>query len=412
MGFLENIRVALSAVRSNLLRSILTVMIIAVGIMALIGILTAIDAAIYSFSSNFSSLGANSFSIQPTGGRASGKRGGRRPKRGDPISYKEAIRFKEIFDYSGMVSIYMMGTRNATVKYETEKTNPNIRLTGIDENYLNLRGLDLEVGRALSLTEIQNGSNRAIIGKDLVDLLFKGKSDQALGKVISVGNIKYKVIGVLTSKGSSMNQSEDKVVLVPLLSVKNYYGTANTNYNINVATTSPEDLEGAESAAIGLFRNIRKLRLSQDNDFEIRMSDGLVSFIKENTVTLRMGAIIIGLITLIGAAIGLMNIMLVSVTERTREIGITKALGATRRNILIQFLTEAVVICQIGGIIGIILGILIGNVVTYFFGGSFLMPWLWIGVGVATCMIVGLFSGLYPALKASRLDPIESLRYE
>ncbi len=412
MGFLENIRVALSAVRSNLLRSILTVMIIAVGIMALIGILTAIDTAIYSFNDNFSSLGANSFSIQPTGGRASGKRGGRRPKRGDPISYKEATKFKDIFDYPGTVSIYMTGTRTATVKYENEKTNPNIRLTGIDENYLNLRGLDLEVGRALSLTEIQNGSNRAIIGKDLVDLLFKGKPDKALDKVISVGNIKYKVIGVLTSKGSSMNQSEDKVVLVPLLSVKNYYGTANSNYSINVSTTTSEDLEGAESSAIGLFRNIRKLRLSQDNDFEIRMSDGLVSFLKENTVTLRMGAIIIGLITLVGAAIGLMNIMLVSVTERTREIGITKALGATRRNILIQFLTEAIVICQIGGIIGIILGILTGNVVTYFLGGSFLMPWLWIGVGVATCMIVGLFSGLYPALKASRLDPIESLRYE
>jgi ABC-type antimicrobial peptide transport system, permease component len=412
MGLLENIKVALGAVRSNLLRSILTVMIIAVGIMALIGILTAIDTAIYSFNDNFSSLGANSFSIRPSGGRASGNRGGRRSKRGEPISYKNATKFKEVFDYPGTVSIYMTGTRNATVKYGNEKTNPNIRLTGIDENYLNLRGLELETGRALSSTEIQNGNNRAIIGKDLVDLLFKGKSDKALGQTISVGNLKYKVIGVLVSKGSSMNQSEDKVVLVPLLSVKNYYGTANTNYNINVATNSAEDLEGAESAAIGLFRNIRKLRLSQENDFEIRMSDGLVSFLKENTVTLRMGAIIIGLITLIGAAIGLMNIMLVSVTERTREIGINKALGATRRNILIQFLTEAIVICQIGGIIGILLGILTGNIVTYLLGGNFLMPWLWIGVGVATCMIVGLFSGLYPALKASRLDPIESLRYE
>jgi len=412
MGFLENIKVALSAVRSNLLRSILTVMIIAVGIMALIGILTAIDTAIYSFNDNFSSLGANSFSIRPSGGRASGNRRGRRAKRGDPITYKQATKFKEVFDYPGTVSIYMTGTRNATVKYGNEKTNPNIRLTGIDENYLNMRGLELEVGRALSSTEIQNGNNRAIIGKDLVDLLFKGKPDKALGQVISVGNLKYKVIGVLVSKGSSMNQSEDKVVLVPLLSVKNYYGTANTNYSINVAANSAEDLEGAESAAIGLFRNIRNLRLSQENDFEMRMSDGLVSFLKENTVTLRMGAIIIGLITLIGAAIGLMNIMLVSVTERTREIGITKALGATRRNILIQFLTEAIVICQIGGIIGILLGILTGNVVTYLLGGNFLMPWMWIGVGVATCMIVGLFSGLYPALKASRLDPIESLRYE
>lgn len=412
MGLLENIRVAFNAVRSNLLRSILTVMIIAVGIMALIGILTAIDTAIYSFNDNFSSLGANSFSISPSGGRASGNRGGKRAKRGEPISFRQASEFKERFDYPGTTSIYISGTRNATVKYQEEKTNPNVSLVGIDENYMTFRKLDLETGRGFSLTEINNGNNRAVIGKDIVDQLFDGKTDQAIDKVISVGNIKYKVIGVLTSKGSSMNQSEDRVVLAPLLNVKNYYGTANTNYRINVSTYSAEDLEGAESAAIGVFRNIRKLRLSQENDFEIRMSDGLVSFLKENTVTLRMGAVIIGMITLIGAAIGLMNIMLVSVTERTREIGINKALGATRRNILIQFLTEAIVICQIGGIIGIFLGILIGNIVTFLMGGNFLIPWMWIGVGVTTCMIVGLFSGLYPALKASRLDPIESLRYE
>jgi len=412
MGLLENIRVALSAVRSNLLRSILTVMIIAVGIMALIGILTAIDTAIYSFNDSFSSLGANSFSIAPSGGRASGKRRGKRAKRGNAIIYRQASEFKEVFDYPGSVSMYLVGTRNATLKYQEEKTNPNVQLVGIDENYMTFRQLDLEAGRGFSLTEIKNGNNRAIIGKDIVDQLFNGKTDQAIDKVIAVGNIKYKVIGVLTSKGSSMNQSEDRVVMAPLMNVKNYYGTSNTNYRINVSTNSAEDLEGAESAAIGLFRNIRKLRLSQENDFEIRMSDGLVSFLKDNTVTLRMGAVIIGMITLVGAAIGLMNIMLVSVTERTREIGINKALGATRRNILIQFLTEAIVICQIGGIIGIFLGILIGNIVTYLMGGNFLVPWMWIGVGVTTCMVVGLFSGLYPALKASRLDPIESLRYE
>jgi putative ABC transport system permease protein len=161
-----------------------------------------------------------------------------------------------------------------------------------------------------------------------------------------------------------------------------------------------------------LMRNIRQLRASEENDFETFQSDSLLNMLKENTATIRIATVLIGLITLIGAAIGLMNIMLVSVTERTREIGISKALGATRANILSQFLTEAVLICQMGGIVGIVLGIAIGNGVALLLGGKFIMPWAWIILGFIMCMIVGLASGLYPALKAARLDPIESLRYE
>lgn len=412
MSFRENIRVAINAVRSNMLRSILTILIIAFGIMSLVGILTAIDTAIYSFRDSFSSLGSNSFIIYPIGNRARGNRNGKKVKRGDPISFKEAKKFKEIYDFPATVSLYFSGTRLAEAKYKNEKTNPNVPLVGVDENYMTMKSIDLATGRSFSPTEVETGASKAVIGMDIVKQLFNNKVDKAVGKVISVGNIKYKIIGVMASKGSSMNASEDRVILAPLTNVKRYYGTAKTNYSISVAAANTEDVDAAVATAIGMFRNIRGLKLIQENDFEIRKSDGLISFLKDNTVKLRMGAIVIGVITLLGAAIGLMNIMLVSVTERTREIGICKAIGATRKNILLQFLTEAIVICQLGGIIGIFLGILMGNIVTYFLGGTFLIPWMWIFTGVTTCMVVGLFSGLYPALKASRMDPIESLRYE
>ena len=198
-----------------------------------------------------------------------------------------------------------------------------------------------------------------------------------------------------------------------MVTVKSLYGAGDDkDYFLLVAAQDATNMDAAQSEATGLFRQIRGLKPGQEDDFEVFASNSLVAILKDNTVTLRLAAVAIGLMTLLGAAIGLMNIMLVSVTERTREIGIYKALGATRRSILMQFLTEAIVICQIGGIVGILLGILIGNIVTPLLGGSFLIPWGWILLGFTLCMIVGVVSGFYPAMKASRLDPIESLRYE
>lgn len=413
MDALENIRLALRSIRSNLLRASLTLLIIAFGIMALVGILTAIDSAIYSLNDSFSSLGANTFNVEPRGTSISGRRGGRSFKRGEPFTYRQALEFKERFDFPGVrTSLSLVCTGRATLSYKDEETNPNVRMIGVDENYLRAKGTDLEMGRNITQREALNGNNVTLIGADVVEMLFDGNNEQAMNSLINAGNIKLKVIGILQSKGASMNQSEDRQLLIPLQTAKRYFGTARTNYDIITAVSEADQIDNAIASATGLLRNIRKRKASQENDFEITKSDGLIDVIKENTLYLRLAAVMIGLITLLGAAIGLMNIMLVSVTERTREIGINKAIGATRRSIMTQFLTEAVIISLLGGIIGILLGVLVGNVVSYFMGGSFVFPWLWITVAVVTCTFVGLISGLYPALKAARLDPIESLRYE
>lgn len=410
MDIQETIRQALSSVRSNWLRAILTLMIIAFGIMALVGILTAIDSAIYSLSDNFSRLGANSFSIDEKD--QGGRRQGRRSKKGEIITYKQAVEFKEKYSFPARTTISVSGTGIAVLKHGQEETNPNVRVRGIDENYLDVENFEIEAGRSFTSLEINNGQNKVIIGTEIVDDLFNGKAQKAINQTIAIGNLKYSVIGVLKSKGSSMDQSSDRVAFIPLLSAKRFFVSPNRGYDIEVAVANASNIEAGISEATSVFRRVRGLRLGQEEDFEIDTSDGLVKQLKENTVYFRLAAIAIGVITLLGAAIGLMNIMLVSVTERTREIGISKALGATRRNILIQFLTEAVVICQMGGLVGIILGVLIGVGVSYALGGVFRMPWMWITIAFVTCMVVGLISGLYPALKASRLDPIESLRYE
>lgn len=412
MPFSEIILMALQNIRANLLRAVLTLMIIALGIMALVGILTAIDAIAYSLNDNFSGLGANSFTIQRKWGEVKSNRGGRRQKAGEPIDYRQATEFKERFVFPAQVSLSFWATNLATAKFGDEETNPNIGFVGVDENYFPVKGMDIEYGRNFSSAEINDGQPKVVIGQDIAKKLFKNKPEKAENQIISVNGSKYRVIGVLTSKGASMNSSGDRAVYAPLLTVKSLYGNENTEYDIVIAVKNALDMDAAQSEASGIFRQIRRLRPGEEDDFEVFASDSLVAILKENTSYLRWATIAIGLMTLLGAAIGLMNIMLVSVTERTREIGIYKALGATSGSILYQFLMEAIVICQMGGIFGILLGILVGNLVTPALGGSFLIPWAWMGLGFGLCMLVGVLSGFYPALKASRLDPIEALRYE
>jgi len=413
MPYSEILSMALKNIRANMLRSVLTLLIIAFGIMALVGILTAIDAIAFSLSDNLSNLGANSFSIERKDSDVKSNRHGRQQKASEPVTYKQSMEFKERFDYPAKVAVGCYGTGSATVKFGEKKTNPNVVFNGADENFMDVKGVEIASGRNFSKIEVESGAPVAVIGSDIVKILFDSKNEKALDQIISVNAHRYRVVGVMATKGSSMNESSDRKVYAPLVNVKALFGAGDDrDYFLMVAVQDATVMDGAQSEATGLFRQIRGLRPGEEDDFELFASDGIVAILKENTVTLRLAAVAIGLMTLLGAAIGLMNIMLVSVTERTREIGISKALGATRRSIMLQFLTEAIAICQIGGLVGIFLGILIGNIMTVVLGGTFLIPWLWMLLGFSLCMIVGMVSGFYPAMKAARLDPIESLRYE
>jgi len=381
--------------------------------MSLVGILTAIDGLLQSISDNFNRLGANSFSIERTFERIQSKTKGRSVKRGEPISYTDAYEFKERFSFSGSrvaTSFYCGGGK--VVKFRKDETNPNINIVGIDENYLEVSAFELDAGRSFAQNEINFGSPKVIIGAGIVKKLFNDKPEKALDKSIIVDDVRYKIVGVLKSKGSTFGDSNDRRAFIPISKARSLYSTRRTNYQIQTSIENPVLFEEAMSQAIGIMRSVRQLRPIEPLDFEVKRSSSLMNELKDLTKTLRLATIAIGLMTLVGAAIGLMNIMLVTVTERTREIGVSKALGATKRNILIQFLTEAVTITLIGGVIGIILGIVIGNGVTFAIGQTFIFPFAWVTLGFVVCIFTGVLSGLYPALKASSLDPIESLRYE
>lgn len=409
--FRENTKIALGSIKSQILRTVLTIIIIAIGIWALVGILTVVSALDNTLLKNFASMGSNTFSISQYDFSSQINRNKTEEKVNPIISYPQAKEFQKKFDFPfTTTSLSFTAVSNAEVKYENQKTDPEISVLGIDENYIPNKGLELTKGRNLNMFDVTNSNYVCVLGANFEEGLFEGVNP--IDKTISIRGAKFKVIGLLKEKGATFGNNQDLRIMIPTQIARSLFSSPNINYNIDVKVNNEALLNEAVDNATLAMRRVRKLSPIKEANFGIKRSDDLIQRILENTKTLSIAAWVIGVITVFGSSIALMNIMLVSVSERTREIGIRKSLGAKRSTIAWQFFTETFVIGQLGGVLGIILGIITGTLIAMAFGFEFTIPWMAMFAAFITTCVVTIFSGLYPAIKASKLDPVEALRYE
>jgi putative ABC transport system permease protein len=426
MTFKDTISLSWRNIKSNRLRTAITVIIIALGIFALILITTAIQAASNKLTASFSTMGANAFSlrfkdrqIRFGGGRRNSatkttksELKEKKSNIGKIITYEEAKAFKERYLFPAKVSLAVRGAGGVVVNNERKKTNPDINVLGGDENYLELNGYAIANGRNFTATDVETGRNVCILGSAVAEKLYPDNVTKAIDKMIRVDHIPYRVIAVLEDKGSSAFFNTGKMVLTSYNNVRRLYAAQNASFNVGIMVPDIKMMDAAIGEAKGTFRPIRKLDIKEEDNFYIDKSDSIAEAFLTNLGFLQTGTMGIAFITLIGAAIGLMNIMLVAVNERTKEIGLIKALGGTKKDIRDQFLWESVIISLMGAVAGIIAGVLLGNVVAVLFKTGLVVPWGWVITGIFVCSLVGLLAGLYPAYKAAKLDPIVALRYE
>jgi putative ABC transport system permease protein len=409
MKFSEILRLAFAALGANKLRSTLTMLGISVGVFSVIGVMTVISGLRGQIEAGLSTLGANTFQFEkyPAFDRGNGDRSRFANRRA--IDYAQATRFKELMGEGAPVCLQIARSGLAAA-YLDRKTNPNLALVGSDENYLGSLDFALAAGRDLNAGDVDLGRPVCVLGADVAKALFADESP--LGQTVRVGGQNYSVVGVLAPKGASFGQSRDNFVLTPITRWLQVYNRANRSIKVSVQAPNAIALASEADRAVGLMRLVRGLQPEDANDFEVTSNDSLIAAFDQVAGVVAVAAFVISAIALVASGVGVMNIMLVSVTERTREIGIRKSIGARRRSILTQFLLEAVALSLLGGLAGVVMGILGGNAVAAVLSIAVVFPWGWALAGLLVCAVIGVTFGLYPAWKAARLDPIEALRFE
>lgn len=404
----EILRLALASLSANKLRSALTMLGIAVGVFSVIGVMTVISGLRGSIEDGLNQLGANSFQISKFPGINFSNPWNRFRNRRD-ITYAQATRFRELMAGTAEISLSLRN-RGRRISFLDRRTNPNVSLIGTDENFMASRNYDISAGRNLGPDDVEFGRAVVILGDDIVKRIFL--NEDPLGKSIRLDGQTYTVIGLMAAKGASFGESQDNSAIIPITQYLEVYGRSWRSVSLNVQAPDQATMSETADAAIGAMRVVRKLGPEMPNDFEVYSNDSLIEAFNDIAGVVAIGAFVISAIALLASGVGVMNIMLVSVTERTKEIGIRKSIGAKKKNILVQFLLEAVALSLSGGLAGVFLGIVGGNVAAHVLNAATVFPWLWALAGLTVCSAIGIAFGFYPAWKAARLDPIEALRYE